>query len=72
MSNFVERRKICDMKTLIAPGNVSLLFDSPYLRLHYLPAWPAMFTSGLNLPTRPAYYENNVLEDINGRASSSR
>ncbi|GIS97680.1 MAG: hypothetical protein CM1200mP24_09640 [Gammaproteobacteria bacterium] len=27
-----------------------------------------MFTSGLNLPTRPAYYENNVLEDINGRA----
>ena len=38
MSNFVERRKICDMKTLIAPGNVSLLFDSPYLRLPYLPA----------------------------------
>ena len=37
MSNLVERRKIRDMKTLIAPGNVSLLIDSPYLRLPYLP-----------------------------------
>ena len=37
MSNLVEHRKIRDTKTLIASGNVSLLFDSPYLRLPYLP-----------------------------------